>query len=112
MLTEPGITLHIGLTPRHDMRTNDGEIIDKFIFDKEISDVHDYDALEARANEVIKSYGNIYQLFLYVSGLTSAVVATLLAIESQRDHIRFDEVYIMHFDRETGKYKQQVWYLS
>tara|TARA_B100000035_G_scaffold281931_1_gene263190 strand:- start:667 stop:999 length:333 start_codon:yes stop_codon:yes gene_type:complete len=105
--------LHIGLTPRHDMRTNDGEVIDKFIFGKEIKDVHDYEALEAQAIKAIRNEGDdIYQLYVYVSGLTSAVVATLLAIESQRDQISFDEVYIMHFDRDTGKYKQQVWYLS
>tara|TARA_B100000035_G_C20978264_1_gene544195 strand:+ start:775 stop:1113 length:339 start_codon:yes stop_codon:yes gene_type:complete len=112
MLTEPGITLHIGLAPRHDMRTNDGEIIDKFIFDKEISDVHNYEALKQQATEVIKSYGNIQQLFLYATGLVMAVTNTLRGIDSLIDQNRIGEVYVMHFDRDTGKYGQEPWHLS
>lgn len=104
--------LHVGLTPRHDMKTNDGIVIEDFIFGKEIKDVHDYEALEAHATKIIRNEGGIYQLYVYVSGLTSAVVATLLAIQKQTDQFAIDEVYIMHFDRDTGKYNQQVWYLS
>ena len=105
--------LHIGLCKaRHDIMTNDGEEVTDFFFEK-IENPHDYTHMEKLAYEkfleMLRSDdGYNVTIYLYVTGLTMALTSVLKAHVSRTYIYRFD-VVLMHYDRESNSYKEQVW---
>ena len=110
---ENGKEYHIGLVKgRHEMKQNDGTLITEFVFE-EITDVHDYKALQERAEDALRHIRYIDTLYLYITGLGPAVISAINAMDllsgrGKNDH--FAEVYIMHYDRDAEQYNQQVFY--
>ena len=79
---------------RHDVPVQD------FIF-KEILNPTDYQWMEATAERAIPS--NCNELDIYVTGLTPAMLAVVKVCER-----RGITLTAMNFDRETGKYLEQL----
>ena len=110
---ENGKEYHIGLVKgRHEMKQNDGTLITEFVFE-EITDVHDYKALQKRAEDALSHIGYIDTLYLYITGLGPALISAINAMDllsgrGGNDH--FAEVYIMHYDRDAEQYNQQMFY--
>jgi len=109
---------HIGLCKaRHDIMTNDGEEVTDFFFEK-IENPHDYKHLESMAWCKFINIGNYDEsmqrmperVYLYVTGLTMALTSVLKIYESKKYRFRQDmKLSLMHFDRESNTYKEQMW---
>ena len=94
---ENGNEYHIGLVKgRHEMKQNDGTLITEFVFE-EITDVHDYKALQKRAEDALRHIGYIDTLYLYITGLGPALISYKRdGPFAGRGNDHFGEVYIMH----------------
>ena len=101
--------LHIGLCKaRHDIMTNDGEEVTDFFFEK-IENPHDYTRIEETAwVKIKKDIGEeIKTVYIYVTGLTMALTSVLKMFQFTR--FGFQTIVLMHYDRETNTYKEQLW---
>ena len=116
--------VHVALVKgRHETPATD------WVFDT-IEDVHDYDAMNKHAGdyflELMQSANMaLYQssdfqfqtahdmwfdVRLYVTGLTPALVATLKAWEEMQMRGFQHRLTLMHYDRDTDSYKEQPWW--
>ena len=101
--------LHIGLCKgRHDIMTNDGEEVTDFFFEK-IENPHDYLHIEKIAwDKIDKDIGKeIKTVYIYVTGLTTALTSVLKMFQFTRFGLQ--TIVLMHYDRETNTYKEQLW---
>jgi hypothetical protein len=103
--------LHLALIKgRHETPATD------WVFDA-IEDVHDYDAMNKRAGDYLHEtagegleFGMLLDVYLYVTGLSSALVATLKAWEEYEMRYFGHQLTLMHYDRDTDSYKAQPWW--
>jgi len=92
--------MHIGLCEgRHEIKTNDGIVIDEFIF-QQVETPMDFLSHFVTAYDFLEGYKIIT---LYVTGLTPLLTATLLAAKEAG----VESLTLMHYDRESGKYIPQ-----
>jgi phosphopantothenate synthetase len=101
-------TVEVGLIAgRHGL----GEGFD-YVFDS-IEDVFDFAGMADDASAWLHSNVSLgtRRVFLYVTGLSAALAAFLDAwVLLKQDYARADTMLVlMHFDRETGEYRQQPW---
>lgn len=90
------MTKNLGLIQgRHEIPNISG-----YVFDGDIEDVTDTEAMEATASKVLEG---VDELHLYVTGLTVALTSVLNVC--LREGI---EVVLYHFDRDLGAYFPQV----
>ena len=105
---------------RHEITSNDGEKVTQFIFQNQINDPNDFTTMERHCFNFIEgvflnereSQGMVLTLEIYVTGLTQALTSTLIAMKkaiSEWDAWHTTNVYLMHFNRDTGGYEKQVW---
>lgn len=112
--------VHLGLCQgRHDIKKNDGGEVIHFIWRDAIENIHDYEGMMYQAmNSLTQAYNTLRDwlqfepnakccLYLYVTGLTPALTSTLKAIEVIDE--RRVMVKLMHYDRDTNTYKEQMW---
>tara|TARA_B100002019_G_scaffold282555_1_gene287924 strand:- start:542 stop:868 length:327 start_codon:yes stop_codon:yes gene_type:complete len=100
------IIMHIGLCEgRHTVKTNEGKDLDDFIF-SQVDYPMDFISHFHTAKDYF-SDNNAHTwkdgLYLYITGLTPLLTATLLAAEKQG----IEKLILMHYDRESGKYIPQ-----
>jgi len=99
--------MHIGLCEgRHEIKTNEGEALDGFIFGTVENPMDFFSHFEAAKDFFLESICNSHtdsNYTLYVTGLTTLLTATLLAAEK----VGVESLTLMHFDRESGKYVPQ-----
>ena len=103
--------IHVALIKgRHETPATD------WVFDA-IEDVHDYDAMNKRASKFLhEALGESLELdmqlhvHLYVTGLSSALIATLKAWEEMQMRYFDHRLTLMHYDRDTDSYKAQPWW--
>ena len=95
--------LKVGLVAgRHEMP------VKEYIFNS-IPDVLDFEALSERAIQFWSKHWNCDKVVIYVTGLTSAVLAVVDAwLELNVGSL----LSFMHYDRETATYKEQAFYGS
>ncbi len=92
--------MHIGLCEgRHEIKQNNGEALDGFIF-SQVENPMDFITHFAVASAF---FSKIKECTLYVTGLTTLLTATLLAAEKTG----VESLTLMHYDRESGKYVPQ-----
>jgi hypothetical protein len=107
--------MHIGLCEgRHEIKTNEGEALDGFIFGT-VDNPMDFSSHFNTACEFFERLWHefssaptytsmsMFDCNLYVTGLTSLLTATLLAAKG----VGVDNLTLMHYDRESGKYVPQ-----
>lgn len=100
--------LHIGLcAARHPMPVAD------FVFPNTISNPMDFEGLNAEAIEWIENQvidDNLADtMYLYITGLTSALTSFLLAWREIGSDLA-DHLVLMHYDRSEDIYRPQEWY--
>ena len=97
---------HIGLCEgRHEIKTNEGDLVDSYIFGV-VDNPMDFMGHFHKAQEFFTDLVNIdapYDIFLYVTGLTSLLTASLLAASKSS----VASLILMHYDRESGNYIPQ-----
>lgn len=96
--------IHIGLCEgRHEIKQNNGEALDGFIFsqvDNPMDFLSHFETAKAFFLERLHPYS---YYTLYVTGLTTLLTATLLAAEKAG----VEYLTLMHYDRESGNYLPQ-----
>ena len=87
-----------------------------WVFDV-IEDVHDYDAMCKHASKFFHEalgecldFDILLDVHLYVTGLSSALVATLKAWEEMQMRYFGHQLTLMHYDRGSDSYKAQPWW--
>ena len=99
--------MHIGLCEgRHEIKQNNGEALDGFIFSQVDNPMDFLSHFEAAKDFFLESICNSHSdihYTLYVTGLTTLLTATLLAAEKAG----VESLTLMHYDRESGKYLPQ-----
>ena len=87
-----------------------------WVFDT-IEDVHDYKGMNRRASAYFQELmtdgmelGILIHVRLYVTGLTSALVATLKAWEEMQMRDFDHRLTLMHYDRDNDSYVEQHWW--
>ena len=92
---------HIGLCEgRHEITRDDGKPLTEFIFPQIVESPMDFISNFETAYGALESF---LEVKLYITGLTPCLTATLLAAEKAG----IDELILMHYDRESGKYIPQ-----
>ena len=126
--------LHIGLCDgRHPIKQNDslfssnpdidgtyqpnptaGEDMNFFVFPAEVDETLAFDEFRERVHDVLNytQYGStaLYdKVYLYVTGLSSLLTSFLWVWI--HDSVLWHEVplVLMHYDRDTGQYKEEYW---
>lgn len=103
------VVMRIGLCKgRHDI-VDDGVTVTQFVFEEAIESPHDFDKLYQSAHDFFKTLeiqGEVKELHLFVTGLTSALVATL---QAYRDFPFAPELILRHFNRDDSSYSRQAW---
>ena len=102
--------LHVGLCDgRHPIVQNDGTPVMEFIFAAEVEDPLDF----ASFHHVVTKRNNRWKLleletlYLYVTGLTPLLTGFLK--EWVKLELVKTQLVLMHFNRETEKYIEEVW---
>ena len=102
--------LHVGLCDgRHPIVQNDETPVTEFIFAAEVEDPLDFDSF----HHVVAKWNNrwarseIETLYLYVTGLTPLLTGFLK--EWVKLKLVKTQLVLMHYNRETEKYVQEVW---
>ncbi len=99
--------MHIGLCEgRHEIKQNNGEALDGFIFSQVDNPMDFLSHFEAAKDFFLESICNSHtdsNYTLYVTGLTTLLTATLLAAEKAG----VKSLTLMHYDRESGNYLPQ-----
>lgn len=80
---------------RHDLPVSD------YIVNEDIKNVMDFDAIQEHCDKFIREHKN-EQLLVYVTGLTPVTVALINSAVCAGAWL-----VLMHYDRESGKYKAQ-----
>ena len=97
---------HIGLCEgRHEIKTNEGDLVDSYIFGV-VDNPMDFMGHFHKAQEFFTDLVNNeapYDVFLYVTGLTTLLTASLLAASNSN----VASLILMHYDRESGNYVPQ-----
>jgi len=77
--------------------------VEKYIYGQQVNPL-DVIGLETQAEKrLLELKGDCNQLHLYVTGLTVAVIATIkMAIKM------FDNVVLLHYNRDSNSYYQQI----
>ena len=114
--------LHIGLCKgRHDIKTNDGRVVKDFIFKEEVPFHFGYLTAEATKHlSKIREENSSYKaqppvdIYLYITGFTPALTSVLKAYSQcvfryDEDKYNYANLILMHYDRESDNYKQQLW---
>ena len=92
---------HIGLCEgRHEITRDDGKPLTDFIFPQIVENPLDFHSNFETACGALERF---LEVKLYITGLTPCLTATLLAAEKAG----IDELILMHYDRESGKYIPQ-----
>ena len=82
---------HIGLCEgRHEIKTNEGDLVDSYIFGV-VDNPMDFLSHFQKAQEFFTDLVNIdapYNVFLYVTGLTSLLTASLLAAHDEFNGVK------------------------
>ena len=103
------VEMRIGLCKgRHDIVDN-GVTVTDFVFEEAIESPHDFQGLYESAYNFFKRLevaGEVKELHLFVTGLTSALVATL---QAYRNFPFAPELILRHFDRDSSSYSRQPW---
>ena len=107
--------LHIGLCKgRHEIKTNKGEVVARFIFAGNIPFHFGY--LVSEASEQLDSIriehlgaDYILRIHLYITGFTPALTSTLKAFRDVYYKNYTAELVLMHYDKEDGSYVRQEW---
>jgi hypothetical protein len=73
----------------------------KAIFPNEVANPLDFAGLEIRAAQVLAGY-NLPYLYVYVTGLTPALVAVINVCREKGIHL-----ILKHYDRESGRWFSQ-----
>ncbi len=98
--------IHIGLCEgRHEIKTNEGDLVDSYIFGV-VDNPMDFMGHFQKAKDFFTDLVDIhapYDVFLYVTGLTSLLTASLLAASKSN----VASLILMHYDRESGNYLPQ-----
>tara|TARA_B100000530_G_scaffold272902_1_gene185618 strand:- start:165 stop:482 length:318 start_codon:yes stop_codon:yes gene_type:complete len=99
--------MHIGLCEgRHEIKQNNGEALDGFIFSQVDNPMAFLSHFEAAKDFFLEGICNSHtdiHYTLYVTGLTTLLTATLLAA----GEAGVESLTLMHYDRESGKYLPQ-----
>ena len=107
MIAENMKEIHIGLCAgRHPIRRNDGTPVNEYIFTSPVNALFDFDSHRRIAAQFLEEMNqdDIYcRVHLYVTGLTPLLTAFLDMWEEHHDLI------LMHYDRESNTYKEEVW---
>ncbi len=108
---------HIGLCEgRHEIKTNEGESVNDFVFHM-VENPLDFDSHETVVNKWLNGRKAMLTslsrsdepLYLYVTGLTSLLVAFL----NQWNHLQrlsnspLPSLVLMHYDRDSEQYQPQ-----
>ena len=129
MIAEDMKIIHIGLCAgRHPIRRNDDTPVNECIFTSPVDALFDFDSHRRIASqflqEMIQSIENddldrglatpflSCRVHLYVTGLTPLLTAFLdMWIEycHLEDYSPMHELILMHYDRESNTYKEEVW---
>ena len=103
------VIARIGLCKgRHDI-IDEGVTVTQFVFEEAIESPHDFDKLYQSAHDFFKTLEitcEVRELHLFVTGLTSALVATL---QAYRNFPFAPELILRHYNRDTNSYSHQVW---
>ena len=92
---------HIGLCEgRHEITRADGKPLTEFIFPQIVESPMDFISNFETAYGALERF---LEVKLYITGLTPCLTATLLAAEKAG----IDELILMHYDKESGKYIPQ-----
>lgn len=78
--------------------------VSSYIFG-EIQNPLDFEGMEKHVSSWLKEVGYFDELHLYVTGLTSSLISVL-------NVVRNCEVVLYHYDRETGDYVPQKFFLT
>jgi len=82
--------------------------VEKYIFEN-IENVLDFETLEKEAYTFLKenliNHGK--SVIIYVTGLTSALIACLKALKQ----LKMECVSLMHYDASSENYKEQIYFL-
>lgn len=76
--------------------------VTEYFFDKEITDVFDFDFLTQHIHKRIEEL-NIKEVELYVTGLTIVTVSVMNVCRAMDIPIT-----LFHYDRETAQYREQI----
>ena len=95
---------------RHDIVDGENEVTE-FVFTEAVSNPHDFSGMREHAlsfwdNCLNSADGGGEPIHLFVTGLTSALVAT---IQAYTDFPYAPPLILRHFDRDTNGYTEQVW---
>jgi len=103
--------LRIGLCEgRHDIVDGENEVT-TFVFSEAITDPHDFAGMREHAlafwtDLLNRESAGEEPIHLFVTGLTSALVAT---IQAYTDFPYAPALVLRHFDRNTNGYTEQAW---
>ena len=107
--------VHIGLCKgRHDMKKNNGEILDDFVWDDWVREPLNFQKHDAHVRKWIKENPHLFKsdepFMLYVTGLTPIMAAFLSVWITEIGHsIPKDTVLVlMHYDRNNDRYIPQL----
>ena len=104
--------VRIGLCKgRHEIVDN-GITVEDFVFSEAIDSPHDFQQLYQTAHKRLETFFSdakmieTEEIHLFVTGLTSALVATL---QAYRDYPYAPPLILRHFDRDSSTYTSQHW---
>ena len=121
MIAEDMKIIHIGLCAgRHPIRRNDNTPVNEYIFTSPVDALFDFDSHRRIAAQFLEEMNqdwafnpNLlcqYRVHLYVTGLTPLLTAFL---DMWNEYCNFEdyshELILMHYDRESNTYKEEVW---
>ena len=89
---------------RHEIKTNDGELITDFIYGKiDPESIHDYKNHASVAYKHLTD-SKAVDVELYITGLTSLTLAFVIAA---KEYGNLKNLTFMHYDRDSGQYVPQ-----
>tara|TARA_R110000824_G_scaffold5766_2_gene26562 strand:+ start:402 stop:722 length:321 start_codon:yes stop_codon:yes gene_type:complete len=101
---------HVGLCDgRHPIVQNDETPVNEFIFPSEVEDPLDFDSFHLIVSKWNKRWARskVEKLYLYVTGLTPLLTAFLSSWV--RIKLVKTQLVLMHYNRETEKYVEEIW---
>tara|TARA_Y100000310_G_C20384223_1_gene669636 strand:+ start:290 stop:643 length:354 start_codon:yes stop_codon:yes gene_type:complete len=105
---------HVGLcNGRHELKTNDGELLKNFIFPEPVDDPLDFSHFRQVCGKWIEERDWIFapdhstHLYLYVTGLTPLLTAFLSCWVRLTACKR--TLILMHYNIESGDYEEERW---